>query len=222
MEKKKKIDLKVILVGILLILTLIPLINEFLAFGNPAKYNPRIDYLEPGVAVDAYLHTGENIITITFLGIVIAFFVVILLDLLLRKKSSHVLICFLGGLLASSYALARAIYCLKVGSISTVVGIVYLISFLLLLVTSVLFVKKSFDGDCGSLYYTFLLIGGILFYFASATSSSYSVLNAYSRQGDVIYWCGYAVSRFYLLLLALMAYTNLSSDYFPAVETKQA
>ena len=90
MEKKKKIDLKVILVSILLVLTLIPLINEFLAFGNPAKYNPRIDYLEPGDAVDAYLHTGENIITITFLGIVIAFFVVILLDLLLRKKSSHV------------------------------------------------------------------------------------------------------------------------------------
>ena len=47
MEKKKKIDLKVILVSILLVLTLIPLINEFLAFGNPAKYNPRIDYLEP-------------------------------------------------------------------------------------------------------------------------------------------------------------------------------
>lgn len=221
MEKKNKIDLKVILVSILLALTLIPLIYECLAFGNPSKYNVKLDYLEPGTVADAYLHTSENYITLSFLAIAMAFFVLVLLDYLLRKKSSHIITCFLGGLLTASYSLARGIYCINVGSISTVVGVVYIIAFVLILISSGFFVKKSLDGDCGGLYYLFLILGGIAFYFASATSSSYSILNAYSMQGDVVYWCGYAVSRFYLLSFCLMAFTNLTCDYFPSISQNE-
>lgn len=221
MKKKFKIDIKVILTSILLLLTLFPLIGQIVAFVNPAAHNPQYDYLENKddmEEVSRYLHTSENNISLWFLGIAIVFFVLILLDLILRKKSSHVLICFVGAILAAIYSLVRSIYCIQAGSISVVAGVTYAISSICFVVLSAFFVKKSWDGDCGVWYYVFLIVGGLLFFFSSATSSSYSILNAYSHSNDVVYWTGYAVSRFYLLLIILLTFINISCDYFPSNE----
>ncbi|HAS55967.1 MAG TPA: hypothetical protein DCR94_01650 [Firmicutes bacterium] len=226
MKKKFKFDIKIILTSILLLLTLIPLFSQIAAFADPAGHNPMFDYLSDIEKADMnvvkkFLFTNENIISLTFLAIIMGFFILVLLDLIIRKKSTHILICFFGAILASAYALTRSIYCFQTGSISLVSGFTYAVSSICFLVLSIFFIKKTFDGDCGIWYYILLIVGGLLFFFSSATSSSYSILNAYSHSNDVVYWTGYAVSRFYLLLIALLAFINISCDYFPSNEIKE-
>ena len=213
--RKKNWIIALVALGLLLLLCFPIVLTEILAFGNPAKYNYRIEYLNPGDPVDAYLHTFQNYVILITVPIVAAFFLGFLFALLFNKKSSYIIAVFIGNLLFAGFALLRAIYCFHVGSTSTTVGIFYLLSLLGALGTLYFFPKRALDGDSKWPYYACLLWASIFFLFASATKSSYSLLNANGHVGDIVYWGGYGATRLYLLMYLLCVFVNMNFVFDP-------
>lgn len=199
--------------GFLVLALTVPFFVSLLgAYADPAGHNYRLDYLPEGEAVDAYLHTGEAFLFLVF-GITIAVFLFLfILDTFFRKRSSHVGIVALGTLLLSAFCLGRAILNFKLEE--TVTGVIDIIAAVSMLITLFFFVKKSLDGDCVVWYYVSVILSGFLFYFCII--SNYNILDCFSHSGDVIFWCGYAVTRYYLLTYLLLVWVNHHHDYEPA------
>ena len=199
--------------GFLVLLLTIPFfVSLFGAYADPAGHNYRLDYLPEGEAVDAYLHTGEATLFLTFGLIIAVFLVLFVLDTLFRKKSSHAGIVALGMICLAAFCLGRAILNFKLDE--AVTGVLDILSAIAMLVTLGFFIKKSLDGDCLVGYYVSVIVSGFLFYFCII--SNYNILDCFSHSGDVIFWCGYAVTRYYLLTFLLLVWANHHSDYEPA------
>lgn len=187
----------------------------FMAISDPARFNWKLEYLQPGQPVDEYLHKGDVVIALVFYVLVSLFFVYMLLDLLFRKKSSHILAVEIGTGLVLAYEIARACYAISLGSVHIVVGLLYLGAAIGTIGTMVLFAKKALDGDHLTAYWVFFLVSALLFYFAGSSDNSYSILNAYSHNGDFSFWFGYGASRLMFIALLLSGFVNLVSDFCP-------
>ena len=198
MKKKFRIPWLHLILGLLFLIGGYALTMYFVALGNPAKYNWRADYLQ-GEAIDAYLHTPEAIVHLVFLIGSIGFFLALFFDLLFRKKASHILLVELGTLWTLAYYLVRSITSFQIGSVHVLTGLIYLSS-----------------------YWVFLIASLVLGYFASAGNNSYSILSAYSHNGDFTYWFSYASSRLMIGVFALCAYVNLHFDFCAEEEAPKA
>ncbi len=220
---KKKLHLPwVAIVSLLLcLLCVIPFINYFVALSDPTAKNWRLAYLEKNEAVDAYLHSSATTIALIFSGIALVFFLAFGLDLLLRKKASHIALVEASSLAVLAYEITRAAYCFKLGSVNILVGIFYCVAMLGTLGTIYFYFKKALDGDNLWPYWACFIVSGAFFFFASATKDSYSILNAYSHFnssngiGDFEYWIGYGASRLMFLLLCLSCIVNFHFDFLP-------
>ncbi len=221
MKDKTRFILVCVFYGVLIALMVPIFIYAILAFANPAAYNYRIDYLQPGDDPAGYLHTGEYALSLTFLGLLFLGLVLGLLHWIFRKKSTHLVISLLLALLAVSYGIARAVYCFGKGGTSCLPGILYILSALSIAASMFFFVKKTLDGDCSWPYYTCLILGAAFLFVASCMKYSYSILNAMGHQNDIVYWGSYGVSRLILLAYLLGGWLNLSLDYDPSVKQEK-
>lgn len=219
---KKKINLPwiAILSGIFAILCLIPFINYFRALGDPASFNWRLEYLS-GEAEDAYLHTSATNIALVFSGIALVFFAGYIVDLLLRKKASHIALVEASTIAVLAYEITRAVYCFSLGSVNIIVAIFYLAAIVGTLGSLYFFFKKALDGDNLWPYWACFIFGAAFLFFGGATKDSYSILNAYSHFnssngiGDFEYWIGYGASRLIFLLYCLTCLINVHFDFIP-------
>lgn len=222
MKKKFHINWFYVAITLLFALGLYALIMYFVALGNPAAYNWRLDYLKPGEAVDAYLHTSEAIIHLIFLIGSLVFFIALFCDLLLRKKSSHILLVEIGVVWTLAYYASRSVECFGKGSVHILTGLIYLGSFAASLIAGIFYFKKALDGDNLTMYWIFLIVALVLGYFAAAGDNSYSILSAYSHSGDFTYWFSYASSRIMIGVFALSSAVNVVSDFAPEEEAAPA
>ncbi|MDD6801894.1 MAG: hypothetical protein PUE65_04990 [Mollicutes bacterium] len=208
-------------------LCLIPLINYGIASSDPAARNWRLDYLRPGEAVDAYLHSGETKIALAFSIIALIFFLAFLADLLLRKKASHIALVETSTLAVIAYEITRMVYCFQKGSVNIMVGITYCVALLGSIGCVYFYFKKALDGDNLWPYWVCFIVSAAAFFFAGATKDSYSILNAYSHFnasnhiGDFEYWMGYGASRLMFILLCFGCLVNLHFDFCPETEEKK-
>ena len=189
MQEKKRLKTKrlaIIFLGIMAFLIMLFFISQIVAFSDPAAHNYRIERLKAGETVDAYLHTSENIISLVFMGVLLAYLIGYLLLVVFSKNSMHLLMTLLGNGIFVAYVLTRVIYCFQAGSTSIIVAIFYLGSLLAALFMFYEFAKRGLDGDALLPYYVAAIICFGLFFFASATKSSYSLLNAYSHMETIV------------------------------------
>lgn len=215
MKEKTRFVLVLVLTGILLGLFVPIFLYASMAYADPATFNYRLAYLQEGEAVDGYLHTGEYSLALVFGAILAVLLILLVLDWIFRKKATHILLVEVITAAAAAYAVARSIYCFKVGSVSVIPGIIYLLALLGILGSAYFFAKKTLDGDSSWPYHLCFIWGAVFLFFASATQHSYSILNANGHQGDVVYWGCYGVSRLYLLSYILVGRLNASLDYLP-------
>lgn len=218
MKDKTRFIVVCVFYGALLALMLPIFIYAILAFSNPAAYNYRIDYLQPGDDPAGYLHTGEYALSLIFLALLFVGLVLGLLHWIFRKKSTHLVVSLLLGAIAISYGIARSVYCFGKGGTSCLPAILYIISAISIAGSMFFFVKKTLDGDCSWPYYACLIVGAALLFVASCMKYSYSILNAMGHQNDIVYWGSYGVSRLVLLSYLLGGWLNLSLDYDPTPE----
>lgn len=218
MAKRKNIWL-IVIASILLALHLPIFIVACLAFANPAQYNYRRDYLDESELAD-YLQTSEYRIALIFGAILFVFLICLLLDLIFRKKSTHIAAVLTGTGIAFALTLTRVIWCFSQGGINIVVGVINLIGLVGLALCAYFFFKKTADGDSRWPYTLSLFIALAGMMFGCMTQHSYSLLNALGHQGDVVYWSCYGVTRLTLLTFALLAFINKTSDYDPDLPTK--
>ena len=211
--KKMGIDLRSVCAFVLMLVTLPVWIVFPQAYMDPASHNYQIDYLEPGEPVDGYLHTGESMMTMVFAGLLVVLMIALVLDLQLRKKSSHVFVTMLVLTLVFGYVLALGIFNFVVNK-DILTGIVGILAAALVAACAALYFKKTLDGDCKLPYFVFFILAALIVYAISV--SNYNLLDAFNHQGDVVFWCGYATSRAFLLSFLLITWVNHGSDYEPA------
>ncbi len=225
---QKTKTLSIVFLSIMLFLVLLFFMNQLSAFFNPAGHNYMIERLKEGDAVDAYLYTAENIISLIWMGILGLYLVAFLIMVIKRKNAMHLAMLILGMCLFSGYALTRLIFCYAQGSTSIIVGLFYTVSFIASLGMIYWVFKRGIDGDATLPYYVFAIICFATFFFASATKSSYSLLNAFSHIttiiddydtmashtiADVVYWGGYATTRLFVLTYAFVLFGNMNFVY---------
>ena len=201
-------------IGVTLLLYVPFFVNYIGALIDPAAHNYRINNLK-GEAVDAYLKTAEINISAIFATLGFLFLVYLLLELILKKKSAHIVPVMIGTVLMIAYTIARIIYCFDKGSTSIVVGIFYLAALIAEIGAGYFFLKKAWDGDNLWPYWACFIAAMAFFAFGSATSSSYSIFNMNNHNGDLTYWMGFATTRYYLIIFALCCAVNAKSDYDP-------
>ena len=218
MAKRKNLWL-IIITSILLALHLPIFIYAALAFSNPAAYNYRRDYLDESELAD-YLSTSEYRIALIFAAILFVFLIIFLLDLIFRKKSTHIATVLAGVGIAFALALTRSIWCFVQGGINIVVGVINILAVIGLAACLYFYFKKAMDGDSNFLYMVSLFVALAGMMFGCMTQHSYSVLNALGHQGDVVYWSCYGVTRLTILTFALLSFINKTSDYDPDAEAK--
>lgn len=211
--KKMGIDLRSVCAFVLMLVTLPVWIVFPQAYMDPAAHNYQIDYLEPGEPVDGYLHTGESMMTMVFAGLLVVLMIALVLDLQLRKKSSHVFVTMLVLTLVFGYVLGLGIFDFVVKD-DMLSGIVGILAAALVAACAALYFKKTLDGDCKLPYFVFFILAALIVYAISV--SNYNLLDAFNHQGDVVFWCGYATSRAFLLAFLLITWVNHGSDYEPA------
>ncbi len=219
---KKKIHLPWIAIASLLLclVCFAPFINYLVALSDPAGKNWRLEYLQDE-AVDAYLHSSGTAIALVFSGVALLFFLGFGLDLLFRKKASHIALVEASTIAVLAYEITRAIYCIKLGSVNIIVAIFYIVAMLGTLGTIYFYFKKALDGDNLWPYWACFIVSAAFFFFGGATKDSYSILNAYSHfnanngVGDFEYWVGYGASRLMFLLLCLGCLVNAHFDFVP-------
>ena len=229
-NRRKNKMLAIIFISVMIFLILMFFISQIVAFADPAAHNYRIERLKPHETVDGYLHTGENIISLVFMAILVVYLTVFLLLVLFKKNSMHLVMVVLGGVLFLAYTLTRIIYCFNEGSTSIIVALFYLGSLAAGCFMLYQFVRRGIDGDALTPYYAAAIICFGLYFFASATKSSYSLLNAYSHMVtiiddietgdshsivDVVYWGGYATTRLFALLYGLIIFVNMNFSFKP-------
>ena len=230
-NRKNKI-LSIVFLSVMIFLVSMFFLDQLIAFANPEAHNYMIERLKPGDAVDGYLHTAENTISLIWMGILLVYLIVFLVMVIIRKNSLHLAMLVLGMTLFSGYTLTRLIYCYGKGSTSIIVGIFYTASFVCSVMMIYHVFKRGLDGDATTPYYVFAIIAFATFFFASATKSSYSLLNAFSHittivdaqdeMGnvtashtilDAVYWGGYATTRLFALTFAFVIFGNTTFDY---------
>ena len=222
--------LSIIFLSVMIFLVLMFFLNQLLAHLDPEKYNYMIERLVEGEAVDGYLHTVENVISLVWMGILLVYLVVFLVMVIIRKNSIHLAMLLLGNGLFAGYTLTRVIFCYGQGSTSIIVGIFYTVAFLASLVMFYGIFRRGLDGDALRFYYIAAIVCFGFYFFASATKSSYSLLNAFGHMTtiidnqdtmashtilDVVYWGGYATSRLFALLFAFVIFGNMNFDFRP-------
>lgn len=228
--RRKNKMLAIIFISVMIFLILMFFISQIVAFADPAAHNYRIERLKPHETIDGYLHTGENIISLVFMSILLVYLIAFLLLTIFQKNSMHLSMVVLGGVLFLAYTLTRIIYCFNEGSTSIIVAIFYLGSFAAGCYMIYQFVRRGIDGDALTPYYVAAILCFGLYFFASATKSSYSLLNAYSHMVtiiddietgdghsivDVVYWGGYATTRLFALLYGLVIFVNMNFAFKP-------
>ena len=139
--------------------------------------------------------------------------ILLILDMQFRKKSSHILMTMLVLTLVFGYVLALGIFNFVVNK-DILTGIVGIIAAALVAASAALYFKKTLDGDCKLSYFVVFIVAALIVYAISV--SNYNLLDAFNHQGDVVFWCGYATSRAFLLAFLLITWVNHGSDYEPA------
>ena len=218
MAKRKNLWL-IIFTSILLALHLPIFIFAALAFSDPAAYNYRRDYLNEDELAD-YLSTSEYRIALIFSAILFFFLIALLLDLIFRKKSTHIALVLVGVGIGLALSLTRVIWCFSEGGINIVVGVINIIAVIGLGACLFFYFKKTRDGDSNFLYSLSLFVALAGLMFGCMTQHSYSVLNALGHQGDVVYWSCYGVTRLTILTFALRTFINKTSDFDPDAPAK--
>lgn len=218
MNKKFHINWYYVVLALGFVIALVGFIYFGLASADPAGYNWKLEYLRPDEAVDAYLHEGDVILSMVFYVFSAAFFILMFLDLFFRKKSSHILAVEIGTLIVLAYEIAFASYAFVQGSVNIVTGLIYLMAAIGTVGTMILYAKKAFDGDHLGAYWVFFLVSSVMFFFGCAGDNSYSILNAYSHNGDFSYWFGFGASRLVFIILLLTGFVNLFHDYCPEIK----
>lgn len=218
MKRKTRFDWICIILGIGIVLCLIGFLYYGLALADPEKFNWRRDYLN-GEAMDAYLHTGDMVIAVTFFGLILGSMAFLLLDLLLRKKASHIAAVLLACAVSLGYCIAMGAYRFVLGSVNIIVGLLYMAAAVATIGSALLFFKKTMDGDNLTAYWAFFAAAAIFLVFGGAGDKSFSILNAYSHSGDFNFWMGYLSSRLIVALFLVAGYVNQRYDYCP--ETKE-
>lgn len=175
---------------------------------DPAGHNPNLNRLQEGVDPAAYMHTAESYIAIVFACLATAMLILFVLDIFLRKKSSHVLMTSLSCVVILAYAITRSIYMISLGSLSTFGGILYAIAAIAFAALIYLFPKKTLDGDALWYFHVVVIVGFAFLFLGGATRSSYSLLNALGNGNNPVYWMGYLSSRSILLLGVVAWYAN--------------
>ena len=146
MTRKTRFDWICIVLALGIVLCLVGFLYYGLALGDPERFNWRRDYLN-GEAMDAYLHTGDMVIAVTFFGLILGSMAFLLLDLLLRKKASHIAAVLVACAVSFAYCLAMGIYRFALGSVNVLTGILYALAALGVAASTALFFKKAMDGD---------------------------------------------------------------------------
>ena len=226
-RKTKK--LSIIFLSIMIFLILMFFLDQLIAFIDPAGHNYMIERLKEGEAVDAYLHTPENIISLIWMAVLIVYLAVFLVLVIKQKNTMHVLMLIIGMTLFCGYTLTRLIFCYAKGSTSIIVGMFYTVSFVCSVIMIYLVYRRGIDGDATTPYYVFGIIAFAAYFFACATKSSYSLLNAFAHITnitsttytedqqeiisshtilDAVYWGGYATTRLYALTFAFVIFGN--------------
>ncbi len=233
MQEKTRIKTKrlsIIFLSVMIFLVLMFFLNQMLAHLDPAKYNYMIERLTSDIPVDAYLHTTENIISLVWMSLLVVYLIVFLVFVIVSKNSMHLVLLLIGNCLFAGYTLTRVIFCFNAGSTSIIVGIFYLIAFLADLVMFYGILRRSLDGDALRFYYVAAIICFAAYFFASATKSSYSLLNAFGHMAtiidnqetmashtvlDVVFWGGYATTRLFALTFAFILFGNMNFTFRP-------
>lgn len=228
--RRKTKRLSIIFLSVMIFLISMFFLNQLLAHLDPEKYNYMIERLTIDVPVDAYLHTAENVISLVWMAILIVYLITFLALVIIKKNSIHLVMLLIGNALFSGYTLTRMIFCYGEGSTSIIVGIFYTIAFLASLVMFYGILRRGLDGDALRFYYVAAIVCFAAFFFASATKSSYSLLNAFSHMTtiidnqetmeshtvlDVVYWGGYATTRLFILTFAFIIFGNMNFDFRP-------
>ena len=214
MKKKTRFDWICIVLALGIVLCLVGFLYYGLALGDPERFNWRRDYLN-GEAMDAYLHTGDMVIAVTFFGLILGSMAFLLLDLLLRKKASHIAAVLVACAVSFAYCLAMGIYRFALGSVNVLTGILYALAALGVAASTALFFKKALDGDNLTAYWACFAFATIFLVFGGAGDKSFSILNAYSHNGDFNFWMGYLSSRLVVVLFLIAGYVNQRYDYCP-------
>lgn len=225
--RKTKI-LSIVFLSIMLFLIFLFFINQLTAFIDPEAHNYLIERLKEGDAVDAYLYTTENIISLIWMAVLAVYLAVFLVFVIKKKNAMHLTMLVIGMCLFAGYTLTRLIFCYSKGSTSIIVGLFYTVSFIASLGMIYFVFKRGIDGDATLPYYVFGIVCFATFFFASATKSSYSLLNAFSHIttiidnqetmashtiADVVYWGGYATTRLFALSYAFIIFGNSNFAY---------
>ncbi len=191
-------------------LLLIFFIYHFLALGNPDAFNPEPNEL----GNNAYLFTMGNVISVTFASILFFYCILLALDLLFRKDTSHILLVLIGEAIISAYAIAKTVWTFDANFTRQVISLVFLISAdVLLIAMHYFYLKKAWDGDRGSAYLICLILAGLAFYFGIVQYDS--LLDAYSYLGDIIFWGDWGVSHLMVAIYVGLAFINIHSDFDP-------
>ena len=219
-----------ILASVMLLLIGIFFLNQLLAHLDPASFNYRIERLTPEEAVDAYLHTKENIISLVFMTILLVYLASFLVAVWVRRNSLHLAMIVIGQVLFVTYTVVRLVYCYSLGSTSIIVGMFYTVSAIAGVVMIYEFIKRGLDGDSLLPYTIAAIICFGTYFFASATKSSYSLLNSFAHISeiiddintrashsvpDLVYFGGYATTRLFALTFALLVYGNNNFEFTP-------
>lgn len=195
---------------IAIVLLFIFFIYHFLALANPDAFNPEPNNL----GNNDYLFTMGNAISVTFAAILFFYCILLSLDLLFRKDSSHILLVLVGEAIISAYAIAKTVWTFDTSFKRQVISLVFLITAdVLLIVMHYFFLKKAWDGDYDSIYMICLLLAGIALYFGLVQYDS--VLDAYSYLGDIVFWGDWSVAHLMVALYVGLSFINIHSDYDP-------
>ncbi len=196
------------LIGICLLFVFF--IYLFIVLSNPASFNP-----EPSKISDfGYVYSSSNIISIVFASLLFVYFVLLALDLLFRKDSSHILLVLIGEAIISAYAITKTVWTFDIDFTRQIISLVFLFtSDAFLLAMHYFFLKKAWDGDYGTPYLICLFAAGLTFYFGVAQYDS--LLDGYSYIDDIVFWGDWGISHIMVALFVGLALINVHSDYDP-------
>ena len=165
--------------------------------------------------MDPDVKGADMVIAVTFFGLILGSMAFLLLDLLLRKKASHIAAVLVACAVSFAYCLAMGIYRFALGSVNVLTGILYGLAALGVAASAALFFKKALDGDNLTAYWACFAFAAIFLVFGGAGDKSFSILNAYSHNGDFNFWMGYLSSRLVVVLFLVAGYVNQRYDYCP-------
>lgn len=214
---KFKFDILALLPCLFVILGVVFMIMGILAFSDPRAFDPTdlTNKEKLILAQDPYYLVGsyQNIVSFTFGIIGLAFFILFALDLFFRNMSSHVLLVTLADLVLVAYYICRSVYCFNAGGLNVAGGFFNAIAAGLCACLLYYYPLKALDGDCRRGYMIVWIASFVFGLFGSV--STYNLLDFHKNLGNIIYWGGYASTRFMLILSVINVATNYTKDFDP-------